>query len=345
MGARGRRAWLAVCIALLAALVAPSPSSARDSRFVFSGYRSTTFTLQGSHGYKIAVESNRQGSVTLTASKQSVAASYSVHGRISLRRIEANFGKLGKISVSFHSSGAKRKGESFLPPRLCSGRPGITEFGTFRGIVKFRGERGYTTVRTTRAKGKIVKSPRQVCRYGGGNLNSHLLRRAKAPDAAGLSAVARSKKRIVFFHAFKEEPSPKPLFIAITKEKRGRIEIARLALVGGSARTFVTSEDTDDPMAFATVTPASPFGGTGTFQRQGASPPSWTGNLNVRLPGRRKLSLTGSAFTTKLCRELLCGFNFGGKKARISTSVGPSDFYDSGSQSQLFGDTRLSWSR
>jgi hypothetical protein len=69
--------------------------------------------------------------------------------------MKASFGKLGKVSLHFRPSGKVRRVK--IPKTCLKHRPPVVSarLGTFVGTIKFRGERGYTTVSAHRVKGGI----------------------------------------------------------------------------------------------------------------------------------------------------------------------------------------------
>jgi len=283
------------------------------------------FSLRGSDGYAIQVLTIGRRFVVLSASKGHVGAIYSTRGRISGNRIRARFGSLGRIAVVYH------------PSHRCQGATSIGDQGTFRGVVRFSGERGYTRVDARRARGFTIRPGRDACDRS---------RRARSSAATErltthLAAVARRSGRVVSVDVL-GSGQPRIWLQASTQEHRGRMQIHRIAyaIVGGS-KAFVSSEPGKHP-AFVTLKPPKPFSGTGVFEEGADLSPSWTGTLAVWLPGAGKVSLAGPRFASNFCR-------------RPSGNSGCALFppvqrpvqiaQDSGSQSQALRDTRLSWSR
>ncbi|HVV91338.1 MAG TPA: hypothetical protein VHB53_12655, partial [Solirubrobacterales bacterium] len=59
--------------------------------------------------------------------------------------------------------------------------------------------------------------------------------------------------------------------------------------------------DLTDPLSEAVLTPPAPFSGSATFRSDGARSGTWTGDLEVRLPGLPATPLTGDDIEAGLC--------------------------------------------
>lgn len=256
------------------------------------------FALRGSNGYAIEVLTLGRRLAILSASKGHVGATYSTRGRISGNRITARFGNLGRISVTFHAS--RSHGGSTGRSEACTDPTAVREAGTFRGVIRFAGELGYTKVDARRASGIVVRANRAACgrRHDAassaasrlGRLSTHLL------------AVSKRAGRVVTLDVLGFD-DPHLWVQASTEERRGKMHIVRLAYtVVGGPQAFVTSEIGKHP-AFAALTPPKPFSGTGFFQEAADLSPSWTGSLAAWLPGAGKVSLAGPSFASSFCRQ------------------------------------------
>src|SRR6478752_1534336 len=98
-------ALASVLCATLVALTAPA--TALGAPHCDSLVKSTTYLmeLQGSHGYRIEIESFPAGKVVLSAENGNSLAVYAVDGESSERGLKADFGGLGRIAVHFHRPG------------------------------------------------------------------------------------------------------------------------------------------------------------------------------------------------------------------------------------------------
>jgi hypothetical protein len=247
-----------------------------------------TFHLRGSNGYRISVDASpsarsvipgghdapakkHRGAVTMTVRKHGATSSYSVAAKVAKRRIKARFPGFGGISMRFHPQGF-RAGPA--QAGVCNILE-LTNPGTYRGTIRFRGEHGYTSVRARKARGGVGFRDTQ-CFKDQKDHGTELIARA---GSTGFVAVHDDK---FLFTAL----------LARARERRRHVLINRLAsrLVDPSAFTF------DAGLNSAHVAPTGPFSGSADF----AAPSQWTGTLSVSFPGEPNVSLTGPEFTAML---------------------------------------------
>jgi len=299
-----------VCVALTAAF-APGFAAAKPGYFVLDPGPELSISLSGSHGYRVSIENIGQR-VLLTASKGDVTATYAVRGKVSAAGIEASFGNLGQISVGFHRSAPPSKFPDVLPIK-CKGKPAIREVGSFDGRIRFHGEMGFTALSVQHAKGALARKFKRVCKWPAW-LSPHGGKKPDHPDgkdsisATTLAAASNAGGRITAFEFGNLEVHETPKHPAISlalarvelREHHGGVRIFRSALIGGNAGSLLTSAAGVTP-ATATVTLPSPFTGTASYSKTPGSEPSWTGSLQVELPGAGKVPLTGPRFTAALC--------------------------------------------
>lgn len=259
---------VAASVAITVGLVAPAPAQGLT-------FKSAGLTVDGANGYSISVGGSFGNRAVLSARKKSGAASYDAPGAVSKRKIRASLGKRGRVSVRFDPRGKPdvRRG--------CGGIKTKIQRGTYEGKIRFKGEHGYTKVRTRKAKG-AVSVTRITFRSRRGSCGP------SSPDV-GLRAATGNFK--LAFSAAKYAGG-KVTFSGLIQERKGRVEIFRSAFARGPAGSFTY----DDALTEASVDPPAPFSGSATYAD--GSPPIWTGNLAARVPGRRgKIRLTGPTFT------------------------------------------------
>jgi hypothetical protein len=154
-----RKSLTALLTAFALLLFAGSAAGSVDKYFSAGGAR---FTLQSENGYTIAVERFRRR-VTLSAVRGGksffAATSYTVPSKVLPQRIDARFGKFGRISVRLRTE-RMHKGEL---EEQCTGRPETVRYGVFVGTIRFRGEGGYTSVDARHAKGQWNSGERIKC--------------------------------------------------------------------------------------------------------------------------------------------------------------------------------------
>ncbi|MGB7686283.1 MAG: hypothetical protein WBL45_10940 [Solirubrobacterales bacterium] len=294
-------------LAAVLLLALPAAAAAEDTFLAQTAGKVVRLSVQGSHGYRISVTNEgAKRRVILTAQKGDARAIYSVHGRATGDRIEGNFGKLGKISVRFQPS--SQKPERGRIRKHCKGKPTTIQAGRFVGTIRFDGEEDFSSVATTSAKGTVVSKYKLICAE------------TPRPPTARQSS---KEKRVSFIYkdfvaavadhdhsvflqtvntSLSDDPTPDGFTLgeAAMTEHRGRITIGRAA-------DFVTEVDPVEasPLGVepitATITLPAPLEGTGSYVENPGSPPSWTGDLSVRLPGGGVIPLTGPEFTAIFC--------------------------------------------
>lgn len=294
---RRRRPSIGVAgIGVLVALLAlPGAAIAKGGSFVTGPSHSVELRLRGSKGYSISVSGDRE-TVTLTAERKGSSASYTTKGLASATRIKARLGRLGRVSVRFHSHGGPKR--TPLPKGICRGEAEMVESGTWVGQIQFNGEQGYTTVHATRAKGTITDSPKQTCSIPGG-------KEGNLPNFQATIFSAASDAKGIFATSLSSDSRPSidgSLFTASLLEfhRRG-LSIIRSISTDAKGDAIALNEE-GDHITSATITPPAPFKGTATFQRTHGSEGSWTGTLAGDFPGRGEVTLAGPKFFAKVSR-------------------------------------------
>jgi hypothetical protein len=224
---------------------------------------------------------------------------YNVRGKVSESGVEARFGKLGEVSVTFTP---ERTIETTPPPPGCSGDPWITQAGFFSGTIHFRGERGYVAIDAGRAKGTLGVNPDWHCprRPAGGDRSRPVEEAEGEGDLATLTARAGDPRRIFSALAIRDsEEGNYTAFVAGTFEHREGMQIVRSAAATARTETF----GFDHERGTAAVSPPWPFQGGARYRRDPRGPDRWRGSLRVPLLGAGTLALTGADFNASLERE------------------------------------------
>jgi len=279
MAMRSRLA-AAIAVAAIAAGAVAVPGQAQvgdavQERLARGAPAVPTLLVKGKKRYRIMVTS-ALGSVLLQAQRAPARAEYVVPGTGTAKRIKANFGKLGKVNVTFKKKGKARK----YRPKGCTGKPAKLQPGVWLGTIRFKGENGYTKVSKKKARGHVVK---------GGSLSCSESDPGSTRPTVWLWADKDRPQGDLTFEAFKlrDNPSAKPQFRATSFERSGKVKVVRTVSLRGKPGQFTFGLS---PFS-GTVTPPSPFKGTGTY-----SGGAWSGNLRVRFPGTSAVALTGSGF-------------------------------------------------
>lgn len=307
MKARGGLAFL-VCA--LAALALPATVAAKPGYYVVEPGIFNTIDLRGSHGYSIHVFGVGRNQVWILAEKEDASANYLGRGRVTERSIEGRFGSLGRISVRLQPGSHSEVEEEQAG---CKGKPAERREGRFTGVIRFRGELGFTEVRVESARGTAYRSFRQVCK----RRSSEGEPRYKQPPATSLSAVSSRYPRAPWFSVFKQEPPRKPAFAFLeaqyttrTIERRPGLDVIREASATAAPETFAASPLGANPVT-ATVAPPAPFTGTASYEKQPSGVAAWSGDLAVELPGLGVVPLADSSYHAELCHSLACACPIG----------------------------------
>jgi hypothetical protein len=319
--------------------------------------------VEASNGYEgwISTEGHKRVTLTLVKGRTEIEARTS--GRVTRHGISASFGDLGRISVRFRGRpidlglGGGNGGD-----RRCRGREPVFEDGFFTGRIRFRDENGFARLNSKRATGFVERRYRRVCRQ-----------EPKKDDSLGdlfeslfggvrltvLRASARVERANVVFEAtavdfsslFGPGTGLEYLFSGQTVERGKGMRLTRSIGAEGGDGSFLFRNKKALPRT-ATVTPPKPFSGTAKYIREPGHPSSWIGSLDGRVPGVGLVAMAGPDFRASTCRtnltDLLEGRCMPGSGQALSRSLSrlSQDLaYGSGSQSQLLGDARLSWSR
>jgi hypothetical protein len=317
-------------------LAQPQDVPAKPGYFVFPGYRESQLTVKGTHGFVISVTQVGHR-VELHASKGNASAIYILPMKNPPREsIRAKFPGLGRVSVRFHPSGEPRRSP---PWPGCRGGEEVLQKGTFSGTIRFRGERGFTRVAASSAPGIVRRFSKEVCKDSDGNDHSRL------EPTYSLVASTKSHGQTAAFTALRPAPGAvfndgSTYFGSLLGNKRGMTILKYAVAITADMDTFAIGGPPERPTS-ASVAPSSPFRGTATFQGTTDGQAQWEGTLEVDLPGAPGVKLTGPSFSSRLCLNRRCT----GHEPPRPQDQAQLFVQDSGSQSQLFGETRLSWSR
>ncbi|HSS40932.1 MAG TPA: hypothetical protein VLK37_00110 [Solirubrobacterales bacterium] len=308
------KAWgrLVVLVCALAALAIPALAAAQPGYYVSKPSILDVIDLRGSHGYGVHVFGVSRNQVWVVVTKGSASAAYLGRGTVSEDGIEGEFGNLGRISVRLESDSHTEMEE---PEPGCKGRASVTRTGRFTGLIRFRGENGFTNVHVKSAGGFAHRRYRTVCKRP----PEHRSQARKQPPTVSLSAVSRRYARAPWFSVFKQMPSKRSKFFSSLEEanytarmieRRPNLGIYRTASATSAPETFAVTPLDTSPVT-ATVAPPAPFSGSATYEKNGGGGGTWSGDLAVELPGRGKLSLTDSTYHAKLCRSFACACPIG----------------------------------
>ncbi|HEU5142482.1 MAG TPA: hypothetical protein VFU04_04910, partial [Solirubrobacterales bacterium] len=212
-------------------------------------------------------------------------------------------------------------------------------FVAFKGTISFRGEGGYTSIEARRAGGLLIDPAAARCRQ-----------RARASTSArrdsrlntSLQAISRQGGAVTSFWLQRKRGTSWARLAALRQERRGEVRILRWAttVVGGDNALILSGPGVRPPFAF--VEAPKPFSGSAVLDASAAPDQQWTGSLAAWMPGLGKAGLAGPGYALSFCRRT--GDEPGcDPEAPVRREL--SMLQGSGSQSQLFAEARLSWSR
>jgi hypothetical protein len=311
-----RRALSALVLALSLALLPAAPAAADRSQPASSA----AFSVRGSNGFSVDVESE-DGRVMVAASEHlPPVATFSRGGRprpadtsngassiyyarassVDPTRVDARLGRLGRIDVAFHPSGEVHVTRLAAPggAGACAGPARLVRrLGTFTGTVEFQGEDGYTSVRATSARGSVGTPLPPGCLAAPAS-TAHAARVAAGPRprrqrrSAELRAVNRRDGT-----SFKATTTNTGVaFLAVLREHRGGLVVARRAYAGAPLSTFAFAAD----FSWAQVRPPAPFSGAAHYvAATGNRAGTWEGGLAATFPGVA-VPIAGPAFSAEL---------------------------------------------
>lgn len=281
---RGSSGGAGLVLALALALLLPPAVQGDEERVT----ELTGFSLQASNGYDLVAlagesPTGEEGWIWLVLRGRRALVSYTAPAIVSDETIDADLGKLGKISVTRVPTGRTK-----TVRRGCQlGSRSRVEAERYEGLIEFHGEEGFAEVSAVSAP--LVRSPR--CwrgREGGGP-------RGKPLPGARLDVESRRYGRLEFT-ATQRRPGTRTAVSVEVDEQRGEIGISRATWTWAGAGALRY----DQRLRTAITRPPAPFSGHGIFRRSARRATQWTGNLTVDLPGRSDVPVTGRRFSATL---------------------------------------------
>lgn len=273
-------------LALALALLLPPAVQGDEERVT----ELTGFSLQASNGYDLvalAGESSmgEEGWIWLVLRGRRALVSYTAPAIVSDKTIDADLGKLGKISVTRVPTGRTKTVRRSCKPESRK----RVDAERYEGTIEFHGEEGFAEVSAVRAP--LVRSP--WCWRGteGGSPRRKRLRGARLD----VEKHSRGNDRLEF-DATQRRSGAKTRLSMEVDEHRGEIDIQRAIWTWGRSGALRY----DRRLRTAIIRPPAPFAGHGIFRRNVRRAKQWTGNLTVDLPGRSDVPVTGRGFFASL---------------------------------------------
>lgn len=252
----------------------------------------TGFRLEASNGYEflaLAGEAPPEGDegwigLFLLNGDRHSAVTYGAPAAVTHRTIDADLGKLGRLSVTRVPTGRTKTVRWGCEP----GEKKRVEAERYEGTIEFHGEEGFTDV----SAGSAPLDP-NPCGVGE--------ERGRPPGMTLPGARLNAEKRRIGeygfdFNAVQNRPGARTEVGSEVEEHRGEMEIHRATWTRAGADVLRY----DRRLRTATVRPPVPFSGHGSFRVRARGRSLWTGNLTVDLPGRSDVPLTGRGFLANL---------------------------------------------
>lgn len=303
-----RRALVTCLLAGSLALCAVSPAAARDRpapqltsvpalqlALLLSQQAPIhpSFTIDPAGPYELTVGTS-EGAVVLAVLRGNpesrvAATQYVARGVQNPERMQATFGRFGRVSMRFRES---RHQPWFGKPRRCRGRDRfVVRRGVFVGNLRFRGEHGYLPVHVHRAKG-VISSVAAKCRRHRHPRGAHSSSLSE-DSFSGLIASERNGVNSTLFAGLSFHGER--FYLAQREETRGRMAILRSAVVAGDGGLPL-----NEAITAGRFSPGTPFHGSGRYRAAPDGTTSWSGDLSVDFLGAPRFPLAGPGFETVL---------------------------------------------
>jgi hypothetical protein len=269
-------------IALGLTLLLPAHALAEEEGETVTGFR-----LHATNGYELSMlaglpAEEEEAGIGVFLGRENAIVSYAVPATVSPTTIEADLGKLGKISVR----------------RVRTRRTKTVRFGCeqrrkrtvpaerYEGTIEFHGEEGFADVSATSVPALIGTFCYEERRPPMG----------ESPSGVRLDVAKRRPGGYrLEFDAVRRRAGARTGVRAELVEHRDEIEIHRATWLWAGASILRY----DQSLRIATVRPPAPFAGLGRFRRGGRHG-IWRGNLTVDLPGRSDVPISGRGFWANL---------------------------------------------
>jgi hypothetical protein len=279
VAARAGRKVVVAALALGAFAVSTAPAQAAPKKYypeiVAKGTNGYTITVGGFAGVNLAATKGKPG-------KKFYAANYSVRGGKSApKHLRARFGRFGRVNMRFVPQGKPRE----KLPRGCKGKPDVIQPGVWEGVLRFKGQGGFTKLNVRSASGTVTRFGAYSCKE----------RSSAAKDFVVLWAERKRKGTVTRFDVMKRDrPNARPTFSATQTFRVGKVRIALTTVYRGHPGEFLYNAP--HPGGDADVSPKGPFSGLAEYRAR-----DWSGDLTATLPGKKRgVPLTGPGFTAEL---------------------------------------------
>jgi len=295
-----------ILLACVLALFAAPAAGAKAGHSVLPAGTELWIRLGEKGDYDVLVEANDRQRVLLAFSEGLFTSSeYSTDGHVSSKHVEADLGELGRIDVDVHL--APKHSWSYPPGRDCQGPATIYVPGRYRGTIEFAGEGDIPHVRSTHGEVIFIRRFKRICKRG--DLRAAKGKKPKRKpqlDVGLLEVTGKGEGRRTVLEAInlalKQHPAKSfGLLFAGIYERVEDIRVERNTLAFVEHKSLRVSKRGKKPETVR-LKPGELFAGHALFSHDRGSPPTWTGNLSIDLPGAKDIPLVGEDFGSIFCR-------------------------------------------
>jgi hypothetical protein len=252
---------------------------------------------------------SNSGFLAVQVENHHAISTYEVQGTVTRKRLFADLGDLGRISLHFHLRHTR------TIHHRCSRQH--ERLGVFKGRLRFRGEDDYVNVDARELHGKVEIAGGRSRRCGRVVLVPPRRSHGKAEASAKPDRRHRKSHRYTVLYADKEARSAETFFAAIKEsraeaefvtyvfEDQGPVFINREEYGDGKAVDFRTSKG----LRTARIKPSPrAFRGSGHFRAHHKRDHNrWKGPLATSMPGAPHVRLAGRRFDAQLRQFDLSG--------------------------------------
>jgi len=284
------RGALGVLVCAVALLALPATSAAKPGYAVSLPSFSIEARLPRSDGYRVSIGGGR-GWFELVIGRGNESALYLARGKVDPKGIDVDLGRLGHLKARF----VEQRRERGLGFPGCRGKRPIEVEGRLEGSFAFRGEGGYVTVSSTRAKASYTRYFKETCHFEPDDDKSE-----ESIDLLEVRGKTQAGRRVEL-HADHLAGFGTPSILAATREKIGRVLALKYSQPNDKRSLLDFSLDAGLPQT-AELSPTAPFHGSAFYSVQPDGTSDWSGDLRVSFLGIGSVPLTGDGFRADACR-------------------------------------------
>jgi len=295
--------WITASVVVAGVFVFPGEALAKGGYVVYPGGIRFVLPVKRTDGYVVSVSASGQR-VTLKLDGTPLVFEYSTHGHVNGRRIEARFGRSGRVNVKLRL--IRRPLEK--PHRgRCRGRAPVYREGSYSGRIELPDEGGeIPSGSATHGHVYVTRRFRQVCKRRHRRPRGIGKHQDLKAEVAVLNVSGRTEGRFARIRAFELRPRTRPAqstgyLDAAVSERLDEMRVTRRIGIPITGESFELSPPGEVPET-ATIELAKPFEGSAAYLSGVGVGSNWTGDLSVGLPMIGRIPLAGSGFTAVFCR-------------------------------------------